>query len=221
MERSKKLAKENKIIQAAEKVFGKVGFHNAKMEDIAAEAGITKVTIYSYFQSKDNLYLAVIYNAFQALTEIFYSAIDENRGNNGYHSTLAIFDGFFQFCENSYLYSEAILDYFSLIRNMSRGGEARETSLAESIYFNKIQDIQNLPLKLTAKEMARGMRDGSIDPTINPMLQTIQGWTSVIGYIKLLIASGNSDSSLMHVDLKSLRQLTLDMARKTLKAHEK
>lgn len=216
MDRAKKLAKENNIIVAAEQVFGKVGFHNAKMEDIAQAAGITKVTLYSYFQSKENLYMAIIYNAFQALTEIFYSTIDESRSKSGFESTLAIFNSFYLFCENNFLYSEAMLDYFSIIRNITRANTEGESSLSESIFFNKIQDIQNLPLKLTVKEINRGMNDGSIKKDIEPMLHTIQGWTMVVGYIKLLIASGNNDSSLMNVDLKSLKKMSLHMAEKAL-----
>ena len=45
MKNSKKSLKEAKIIEAAERVFNAVGFKNAKMEDIASEAGITKVTL--------------------------------------------------------------------------------------------------------------------------------------------------------------------------------
>jgi len=73
MELSKKQIKENRIIDAAAKLIGEVGYRNAKMDDIAKEAGITKVTLYSYFQSKENLYLALIYRAIQALTEAFYA----------------------------------------------------------------------------------------------------------------------------------------------------
>lgn len=217
MDLTKKLAKENKIITAAEEVFGRVGFHNAKMEDIASAAGITKVTLYSYFQSKENLYMAIIYNAFQGLTEIFYTTIDTYKGKTGFEGTMGIMDSFFQFCENNFLYSEAILEYFSIIRNVSRGNDTKESNLSDSIFFNKLQDIQNLPLKLTVKEINRGILDGSIRHGIDPMLHAIQGWTMVTGYIKLLIASGNNDSSLMNVDLKSLRSLSLHMAHLSLK----
>jgi len=62
MNDAKRNAKENLIIDAAERVFSVVGFKNAKMENIAAEASITKVTLYSYFQSKENLYLALTSN---------------------------------------------------------------------------------------------------------------------------------------------------------------
>ncbi|NLO89888.1 MAG: TetR/AcrR family transcriptional regulator [Clostridia bacterium] len=44
------------IIEAAAKVFSKKGFHKAKIEEIAKEAGIGKGTIYEYFTSKEELF---------------------------------------------------------------------------------------------------------------------------------------------------------------------
>jgi len=119
MDPAKKRAKEHNIIDAAIKVMAEHGFQRSKMEDIATEAGITKVTLYSYFNSKDALYYAVIYRAFQALNEEFYAAVDNNRGATGLKATKAIFEAFFNFCERNFLFSEAMLDYFGTIRTMS------------------------------------------------------------------------------------------------------
>ena len=69
MKDKKKSLKESIIINAAERVFERVGFKNAKMEDITKDAEITKVTLYTYFQSKENLYLAVTFKALQLLIE--------------------------------------------------------------------------------------------------------------------------------------------------------
>ena len=219
MDQSKRQLKERHIINAATKVLSEVGYKNAKMDDIASAAGITKVTLYSYFGSKENLYLAVTFSAFQALTEIFYSTIERNKSNTGLKSTMAIFESFYIFCENNFLYSEAILDYFSLIRNLSRAGnEEQDSIIKDSMYFKKIQDLQNLPLKLTIKEILRGVADLSIKSSTDPMLHTIQGWTMVVGYIKLLTASGKNESPLMKVNLKSLKNLSLHLAEMALKA---
>ena len=79
MKDSKRAIKEANIIEAAERVFAVVGFKNAKMEDIAAEAGITKVTLYSYFQSKENLYLAITYKSLQLLIDEFYRVIEKKQ----------------------------------------------------------------------------------------------------------------------------------------------
>lgn len=46
----------NKIIKAAEKEFGKNGYHNSGMVDIAAAAGVAPGTIYIYFEDKYSLY---------------------------------------------------------------------------------------------------------------------------------------------------------------------
>jgi len=220
MDPSKRRAKEHKIIDAAIAVMAQKGYQRSKMEDIAKEAGITKVTLYSYFDSKDALYYAVIYRAFQALADEFYGTIDRNKASNGLESVKAIFESFFNFCERNFLYSEAMLDYFGTIRTMSLRSVSTEdkTAIANSSYFIRIQDIQNLPLKLTAQEIERGKKDGSIRTNADAMLHTIQGWTMVTGYIKLLSATGTNQSPVLNVDLKSLKELSLNLCETALAA---
>lgn len=215
MKDSKRLIKEKSIIDAAEYVFHEVGFKNAKMEDIARQAKITKVTLYSYFQSKENLYLAVTYRALQLLSDRYYDIMDKNKDRSGLESVLAIMEGFMTFCEQNFLYSEVMLDYFSLVRSTEDGSnEAKLTeAVKESIYYIKIQDIQNLPFKLTVKEIERGKRDRSILCPIDPMLMTLYGWSLVIGYAKVISASGKSATPLFHVSLKDLKALNLKIAR--------
>lgn len=217
MDHQRRKKKENKIIEAAEFVFDAVGFGNAKMEDIAKEAGITKVTLYTYFQSKENLYMAITHKAFHLMIEIFYQKIDENRKKLGLESVLAIIEGFITFCENNFLYSEAILNYFSLIRSSSGGRQIEKISpgIRHSLFFTKIQDIQNLPLKLTSQEIERGKYDGSIRPDIDSMLLTLQGWSMIVGYIKLITSSGES-TVLLNVDLKEIKNLNLLLAKSAL-----
>ncbi|MBI1210324.1 MAG: TetR family transcriptional regulator [Alphaproteobacteria bacterium] len=50
-------AKKRGIIEAAAVVFARDGFANAKMADVAEEAGIGKGTVYEYFPSKEDLFL--------------------------------------------------------------------------------------------------------------------------------------------------------------------
>lgn len=215
MKDKKKTLKESAIISAAEEVFGEVGFKNAKMEDIALKAGITKVTLYTYFQSKENLYLAVTYKALQLLIEKYYETIDKSRENTGLESVLAILDGFMTFCEQNYLYSEVLLEYFAVVRSTSDGtNEAKLTeAVKDSIYYVKLQDLQNLPFKLTVKEIERGKKDGSIISTLDPMLTTLHGWTMVIGYAKVMSASGTNATPLFNVSLRDLKALNLKLAK--------
>lgn len=48
--------KREQIIQAAGRVFARRGFHPAKVEEIAQEAGVGKGTVYEYFSSKRQLF---------------------------------------------------------------------------------------------------------------------------------------------------------------------
>ena len=43
------------ILEAAATVFGRMGFHDAKMSDIAEQAGVSVGTLYNYFGSKDEV----------------------------------------------------------------------------------------------------------------------------------------------------------------------
>ncbi len=52
--------KRKAIIKGAERVFMKLGFDAASMDDIARTAGVSKATIYVYFKDKTELFVAMI-----------------------------------------------------------------------------------------------------------------------------------------------------------------
>ena len=56
MSENKNLTKRDLILKAALGVFSERGFHKAKIEDIAQEAGVGKGTVYEYFTSKEQLF---------------------------------------------------------------------------------------------------------------------------------------------------------------------
>ena len=47
------------MIEAAESLFVEQGFHATSVDQVAAEAGYTKGAVYSNFESKEDLFLAV------------------------------------------------------------------------------------------------------------------------------------------------------------------
>jgi AcrR family transcriptional regulator len=53
-------ARPRQILEAAFRVFGSRGLHQATLDDVAAAAGITKGTIYLYFPSKADLFSAML-----------------------------------------------------------------------------------------------------------------------------------------------------------------
>lgn len=53
------------ILNAAEGIFTKRGFNEARMDDIAEKTGLSKGTLYLYFRSKDDLIIAILERIFQ------------------------------------------------------------------------------------------------------------------------------------------------------------
>ncbi|MCU4456996.1 TetR/AcrR family transcriptional regulator [Acinetobacter pittii] len=58
--RPKDLEKRARILQAAKAIFLKSGYHGTSMNQIAQEAGVTKLTVYNHFQDKVNLFICAI-----------------------------------------------------------------------------------------------------------------------------------------------------------------
>jgi AcrR family transcriptional regulator len=57
------------IAATAARLFATRPFHKVKLDDVAAEAGVGKGTLYIYFKSKEDLYFWLIYDAFGKLVE--------------------------------------------------------------------------------------------------------------------------------------------------------
>jgi AcrR family transcriptional regulator len=57
--------RKDQIMNAAEEVFSRKGFSDARMDDIAEETGLSKGTLYLYYKSKDALIIAILDRIFQ------------------------------------------------------------------------------------------------------------------------------------------------------------
>lgn len=73
-EREKELRRDE-IVRAATKVFFEKGLQNATMDEIADLAELSKGTIYLYYKSKEDLYLAVMNVGSTILFEMFDRAV--------------------------------------------------------------------------------------------------------------------------------------------------
>lgn len=66
----------NKIIKAAEKEFGKNGYHGSAIGDIAATAGVAPGTIYIYFEDKYSLYCHLLQTYGHQIRKTIASAVE-------------------------------------------------------------------------------------------------------------------------------------------------
>lgn len=61
--------KQEKILAAAARMFATRPFHEVLLSEVAAEAGVGKGTIYTYFENKEELYRSVLYGGFSTVLD--------------------------------------------------------------------------------------------------------------------------------------------------------
>lgn len=69
--------REQQVLDIAHRQFAARGFGAVTMEDVAAEAGVTKPLLYAYFGNKERLYLACMERAGEALVATVGEAVAE------------------------------------------------------------------------------------------------------------------------------------------------
>ncbi|MBV1693068.1 MAG: TetR/AcrR family transcriptional regulator [Hyphomicrobiales bacterium] len=70
-------SKRRQILEGARQVFSAQGFDAASMNDITQAAGVSKGTIYVYFQSKEQLFVALIAEERERMAAELFEAIED------------------------------------------------------------------------------------------------------------------------------------------------
>jgi|WetSurMetagenome_2_1015567.scaffolds.fasta_scaffold00008_107 AcrR family transcriptional regulator len=72
-------AKGNLILDAALKVFAEKGYHDSRLEDIAATAGFSKASLYNYYADKEEIFLHILIRMHEKILDVFKNEIREDR----------------------------------------------------------------------------------------------------------------------------------------------
>jgi AcrR family transcriptional regulator len=119
------------LLAVARKVFGRAGFHDVSMDDVAREAGVTKPILYDHFPSKEALYLALLDADAEALEQRVHAALLAKTGNRERisQSFQAYFDFVDEHAEGFRLVMQETVGTQDLFR--SKVGGVRERILGE------------------------------------------------------------------------------------------
>lgn len=82
-----KTLKHSELVAAAHRVFARQGYHRTQMQAVADEAGVGKGTIYEYFRSKDQLFLAVFH---QLIADVQAEMLAIQKGPGTYEEKVAL-----------------------------------------------------------------------------------------------------------------------------------
>lgn len=72
-------AKRREICSVAARLFATRAFHEVRIDDVAAEARISKGSVYTYFESKEALYLALVREGAADLVDRLERGVDPTR----------------------------------------------------------------------------------------------------------------------------------------------
>lgn len=73
-------ARTEQILEAARQVFAEQGFYKTRMSDIAQAIGVSQGTLYHYFRSKDELFMALLSIWVERLAELVKGLPDTSMG---------------------------------------------------------------------------------------------------------------------------------------------
>lgn len=75
------LGKRKRLLNAAIKEFSNVSFHDASINRIIKEAGISRGSFYVYFKDKDDLYEYILSRHFIKMEEVFLACLKDYNGD--------------------------------------------------------------------------------------------------------------------------------------------
>ncbi|MDP4091728.1 MAG: TetR/AcrR family transcriptional regulator [Bacillota bacterium] len=182
IERNEKLikVKKDEIVEAMEKALLSKSYDRLTIEDVAREAEYTKKTIYTYFNSKDEIYLELIDRKFNLLNEKIEKAVI-NSSSTGLEKIRIIGKTYFDFAKEFPEYMQAIINF-----DIGRNSEAVTKSKAIEKFYNDTEKS----FLLLANAVREGIAEGSISQNADVTSTAITLWSGINGFIMLEYKKG-------------------------------
>ncbi|MEE9539180.1 MAG: TetR/AcrR family transcriptional regulator [candidate division NC10 bacterium] len=152
-----KARKRREILEAAMRVFSREGYHRAKMEAVAEEAGIGKGTVYEYFKSKTDLFLALHDHMLAELKAFYMKELE------GIRQPAAMLERFIAVAFQTFrLWEPFFLVFFDY---WAEGGRGEQQTLLQT----RLREAYAVARNDVAAIIAAGVKDGSLRCD-NPLL---------------------------------------------------
>jgi TetR/AcrR family transcriptional regulator len=169
---------EERILEAAKKVFHCKGYDGARMQEIADEAGVNKSLVHYYYRNKDNIFQAVFEDAFtkliSRLNEIFSSEL-------AFTAKIETFIGYYVtfLSQNSYLPLFILNGLYEKPEQLKKLLEKSQLSPERLMDRIRQQEKEELNLEIDPLHVYINILALSIFPVVaRPLIQTIFGFSN-------------------------------------------
>jgi TetR/AcrR family transcriptional regulator len=178
------VATRHKLLVAARREFAASGLAGARVDDIAARAGVNKQLVYHYFGDKDALYLAVLEWVYEEIR-----AQERELNLAGLPPDKAIR----KLIEASFDHLAAHPDFIVLLNDENRGG-------ASHVAGSRRLTAMHSPLvDMVSKILSEGVKAGTFRKGINP----VQLYISIAGLSYFFFSNTPTLSAIFGKDLTS------------------
>jgi AcrR family transcriptional regulator len=189
-EREKEQRREH-IITAAERVFFEKGLPAATMDEIAETAELSKGTLYLYYKSKEDLYLAVAMRGSEIMYRMFEQAAPPSR--SVLERIMGIGDAYFEFFKQ-------YRNYFRMYQYFENPQFHRQVSTEMfACCAANDQKIWNLVIGI----IQQGIDEGVFDADLDPKQAAIILWSSGNSLMRLMDREDTYWTEFMQIDLES------------------
>lgn len=198
--------KKNEIIDGMERALLLKSYENLTIDDVAKAAEYSKKTIYSYFNSKDEIYLELIVRKFNVLNETLEKAVNIS-GKTGIEKIKVIGKAYYKFANESPEYMQSIINY-------ETNGNFENLEISKMLeLFN--QDLEKSFL-LLVNAIKEGILEGSIAKDTDALKAAILLWSSINGFILLELKKGQHLKSNYGIVPDEMLDYTLEMMMRVL-----
>lgn len=197
-EREKEHRKEE-ILDAAQRIFFEKGLSNATMDEIAESAELSKGTLYIYYKSKEDLYLAVATRGFQFLHGSMEKILEQERS----------------VIKALVLIGEAYIQFFNTHRNYFR-----MFNFLQSPHFHKqVSEEMRLSCnKESAKSweriielFKRGIHEKLVRADLDPVEITIIIWSNATALLLRYDNEGDVWKERLNLDLMHALRVSMNL----------
>jgi AcrR family transcriptional regulator len=198
-EREKEHRREE-ILDAAQKVFFEKGLVVATMDEIAEESELSKGTLYLYYKSKEDLYLAVMMRGMESLYGLCEHIVTS--GDSTTQKMVSFID----------MYNEFFRTHRSFFRmfNFFQTPQFHKQVSEEMIQTCNAQSGRLW--ESVIRILKQGMEEGSIRSDLNPVEVTIIIWSSATALMLRIDSEGEVWKDRRRIDLTH----TLEVSNKLL-----
>jgi len=151
------------LLAVARRVFGRSGFHGVSMDEVAKEAGVTKPILYDHFNSKEELYVALLDADASSLEERVRTALTAPTGNR--QRIEQSFQAYFDFVDEH-------AGGFRLFMQETMGGEEMFRSRVQGVRERIVREVGDLIVRESHGKIERRDAD-TVSLALVGMVETV------------------------------------------------